>query len=361
MCRYDHKDVLVRYTERDVGLKGTGAGRQFMGYPALSDNAILVATPRDPCSYEYIGAVRNTSDEKASIMSAKGAVWLSPEEYMELAGLIGADVVVAMGDEVVSDSRKARIVASSKRSIQWMQRCLDVRNATLGPRPLLLCPITGGGEISGREDAYKYIHHLVERADGIYISGLGTGESPGSRLKILDSIVRNAPQEKLRMVSGISNPGEVLQAIARGIDVFDTSFVDMATRSGYALNFPVDLHFSDDESTDLVVHASSVDMQEASIAGMDATKINLWSEVYVRDKSPLVPQCRCDTCRNHSRAYIHHLLVTHEMTASVLLEHHNIFHMVSFFRAIRNAIQQDRFQEYLTRWMERQYQWQQRR
>ena len=169
-------------------------------------------------------------------------------------------------------------------------------------------------------------------------------------MKIIDSIVRNAPQEKLRMVSGIANPGEVLQAIARGIDVFDTSFVDMATRSGYALNFPVDPH----------PDSSTVDMQEASVAGMDATKINLWSEVYVRDKAPLVSQCRCDTCRNHSRAYIHHLLVTHEMTASVLLEHHNIFHMVSFFRAIRNAIQQDRFQEYLTRWMERQYQWQQR-
>ena len=97
-----------------------------MGYPLLSENAVFVATPRDPCRYEHIGAVRNTVDEKASIMTAKGAMWLSPEEYMELAGMMSADIVVAMGDEVVSDCKKGRVVSSSKRTIDWMARCFTL-------------------------------------------------------------------------------------------------------------------------------------------------------------------------------------------------------------------------------------------
>lgn len=348
LCRLEQRDILSRYREEHNGTQGMVTARSFMGYPLLSDKYILVATPRDPCMYEYIGAVRNTSDEKASIMTINGASWLSPEEYMELAGLIGADIVVAMGDEVVSDSKGSRIVTSSKRTIQWMKRCLDVRKSYIGERALLLCPIVGGDDVSTREDAYKYIHDLAKVADGIYISGLGTGEGPGSRLNIIRAIVGKAPPDKLRMVSGISTPGEVLQAVAAGIDVFDTSFVSTATRSGYALNFS--LHTSSSEIT----------MGEQShVAGMDGTKINLWSDVYMRDKSPLVAQCACDTCRNHTRAYIHHLLVTHEMTAQVLLEHHNIFHMLSFFQAIRASIEQGRFQEYLTQWIDRQRQWQQ--
>ena len=341
--------MLRRYIQEQQDADPCTGARGFMGYPTLSENAVLVATPRDPCRYEYIGAVRNTMDEKASIMTGKGAMWLRPEEYMELAGLMNADIVVALGDEVVSDCKKARGVTSSKRTIQWMQRCLEVRNSTIGTRPLMLCPIVGGSEVIDRENAYAYIHSLVEQADGIYISGLGTGESPTLRFKILDCIVNKAPREKIRMVSGINNPGEVLQAISRGIDVFDTSFIDTATRSGYALHFPVDARGD-----------TAIDILGASNAGMDATKINLWSEVYVRDKSPLVPQCPCDTCQNHTRAYIHHLLITHEMTANVLLEQHNIFHMVSFFRAIRKSIEQGAFQDYMSAWIDRQHQWQQR-
>lgn len=348
-CRLDHKEVVMRYMQENGSKTSPHASaRSFMGYPLLSENAVLVATPRDPCRYEHIGAVRNTVDEKASIMTAKGAMWLSPEEYMELAGMMSADIVVAMGDEVVSDCKKGRVVSSSKRTIDWMARCLHVRNSTIGDRPLLLCPIVGGSEVATREDAYRYIHNLVEQSDGVYISGLGTGESPASRFDILDCIVNKAPRDGLRMVSGISNPGEVLQAIARGIDVFDTSFIDMATRSGCALHFPIDARGD-----------TAIGIQESSSAGIDATKMNLWSEVYVRDKSPLVPHCPCDTCQNHTRAYIHHLLITHEMTATVLLEQHNIYHMVSFFRAIRSSIEQGGFQDYLERWKERQHQWQQ--
>lgn len=349
MCRSDQKDALLEYGMKQGNTMGDVGARRFMGYPTVSENAVLVATPRDPCNYEYIGAVRNTSDEKASIVTINGASWLSPEEYMELAGLVGADIVVAMGDEVVSDCKKSRVVASSKRTIEWMKRALRVRDSSIGKRALLLCPIVGGGEVSTREDAYRYIQDLVKSVDGVYISGLGTGESLTSRLQIIDSIITMSPPDKIRMVSGISNPGEVLQAIARGIDVFDTSFVEMSTRAGYALHFPVDV-LPVDKTTEI---------HKASTAGMDATKINLWSDMYMRDASPLLMHCPCDTCRNHTRAYIHHLLVTHEMTAHVLLEQHNIHHMLSFFKAIRESIQQGTFQDYLTQWRERQHQWQQ--
>jgi queuine tRNA-ribosyltransferase subunit QTRTD1 len=82
-------------------------------------------------------------------------------------------------------------------------------------------------------------------------------------------------------------------------------------------------------------------------AGADDTKVNLWAVRHRLDGGPLVHGCSCFTCQNHSRAYVHHLLHTHEMLASVLLEMHNTHWWLGFFAAMREAIQQGRLQQYV--------------
>ena len=92
----------------------------------FSEQAVLVGTGRDPCVYEYLGAVRNSTDESASVITSGGAKMVTPEEYMRVANCIRADVVVPMGDEVVADSKPSRIKTACRRTSEWVSRSLQI-------------------------------------------------------------------------------------------------------------------------------------------------------------------------------------------------------------------------------------------
>ncbi len=311
----------------------------FLGVPS---SAVVFATPRNPVAYEHVGMTRNSTDSQASFMTFRGASVVTPEAYVELACGLGADVLVLLGDEVMSDARVNRLVESSKRTIAWAGRGLDVlktRGDEVADGVFVLCPIVGGADLCQREDAVRYIRSVVEdrRVGGVYVSGLGTGEGAGARLGVLKAVVRGVPADKLRMTSGVSNPVEVLEAVRCGVDVFDTAYVEMVTRAGLALCFPT--------RVDGLRTGGMGDGRDGR-DGRDGMKINLWSDGYRLDRSPMVAGCRCGSCREHTRGYVHHLLVTHEMTAWVLLEQHNVYHMLRFFRAVRRAIREGVFEEF---------------
>lgn len=335
------------------------SARDFLGVPREN---VLVATPRNPTGYEHVGMTRQSTEQRVSFMTSQGAGWTTPEDYMEMACGVGADMVVALGDEVLSDARSNRLVESSKRTILWTQRALswlEERNQ----RPFLLCSIVGGGTIEKRRDALEYMTHVNDpRVQGVYVSGLGTGESVGLRHEILREVVAHVPRDKLRMVSGISNPIEILEAVRCGVDVFDTGFVDLVTRAGLALCFPTDaggcVNLRAPGSSTLASHDEAGASNAFDYAGFDGMKINLWSDAYKLDRSPLVEDCLCPSCEEHTRGYVHHLLVTHEMTAHVLLEQHNIFHMLRFFAGVRSAIRDGRFEQYREALVDHVQQWQ---
>jgi queuine tRNA-ribosyltransferase subunit QTRTD1 len=162
-------------------------------------------------------------------------------------------------------------------------------------------------------------------------------------------------------------PEDVLMAVSQGVDLFDCSYPLTATTNGYALSFPLNAQQAaarQQQQQQAGAHAPPVaassnpfgvaDAAAAAAgaavevdAGADDSKINLWAVRHRMDKGPLVQGCSCFTCANHSRAYIHHLLHTHEMLAGVLLEMHNTHWWLGFFGEIREAIQQQRLQEYV--------------
>jgi queuine tRNA-ribosyltransferase subunit QTRTD1 len=167
-------------------------------------------------------------------------------------------------------------------------------------------------------------------------------------------------------------------AVSQGVDLFDSSYPMQATACGYALSFPHTPEAAQQQqqqqemtspaaapavSNPFGTAASSADDVDAG-AGADDSKINLWAVRHRLDKGPLVQGCSCFTCRTHSRAYIHHLLLTHEMLAGVLLEMHNTHWWLGFFGAVREAVQQGRLQQYIEWFMQRravqqQQEWQQ--
>ena len=119
---------------------------------------------------------------------------------------------------------------------------------------------------------------------------------------------------------------QVLLCIEAGMDLCDSVYPHLATEAGAALCFPL-----------------APGGPPAADAGEDGLKLNMRAEVHRTDKRPLLSGCACFTCARHTRAYVHHLLNTHEMLAGVLLDLHNMHHYQAFFAAARDAIGQGRF------------------
>lgn len=168
------------------------------------------------------------------------------------------------------------------------------------------------------------------------------------------------------------SPEDILMAVSQGVDLLDCSYPVQATANGYALSFPLTPESVQQQQQQAAAApaASPVvsnpfgtaqptgDVVEVE-AGADDSKVNLWAVRHRLDKGPLVQGCSCFTCQNHSRAYVHHLLHTHEMLAGVLLEMHNTHWWLQFFAAIREAIQQGRLQQYVEWFSQRRSQYQQ--
>jgi len=138
--------------------------------------------------------------------------------------------------------------------------------------------------------------------------------------------MKEIPNNKPRIISGLGNPEEIFNLIELGVDLFNTNYPNIITEWGNAFTFP--LTYSSPFESEIQF------------------KINLRHKKYQLDSQPLVPKCKCFTCENHSRAYIHHLLNVHELLASVLLTVHNNYYYLELFKVIRETISKGIFKSY---------------
>ncbi|KAM6177399.1 LOW QUALITY PROTEIN: queuine tRNA-ribosyltransferase accessory subunit 2-like [Erethizon dorsatum] len=169
-------------------------------------------------------------------------------------------------------------------------------------------------------------------------------------LDLLSSVTAALPEDKPRLICGVSWPDEVLECIERGVDIFESFFPYLVTERGCALMFNFD--YPNPEETLLQQNRIQGEIKfEGQIKKIKTTgcnqkmtsfEINLKEKKYREDFSPLVRECSCYCCKNHTRAYIHHLLVTNELLAGVLLMMHNFEHYFGFFHSIREALKSDR-------------------
>lgn len=141
------------------------------------------------------------------------------------------------------------------------------------------------------------------------------------------------------MAVGVSHPAEILDSIAQGVDIFDSDYPLLLSQYSYASVFQLQpsepsgsSHSGDDGS---------------SAASTGAIKLNLRDPKFALDSAPILPGCRCYTCRTYTRAYVHHLLNTHEMLADVALFLHNMHHYAQFFEEIRRQLDAHTFSQYV--------------
>jgi queuine tRNA-ribosyltransferase len=250
---------------------------------------------------------RRLADEGVTFRShLDGSIhFFTPERVMEVEQALGADIAMVL-DECPNPTRRDEAEAAVERTHLWAERCL-VSHAR---RDQALFAIVQGGvfpDLRLRSAAF-----LTELDfPGYAVGGLAVGETKSQMYATLDETVPALPADKPRYLMGVGSPEDIVEAVHRGIDMFDCVLPTRIARNG-ALFTP-------------------------------SGRINLRNAQYSEDTRPIQDGCTCYTCRTFSRAYLRHLYKAGEISALRLGTIHNIHFMMELMRTIRSAIQTGRF------------------
>ena len=306
--------------------KVPGGLKEFCGLHGRNDLVLLSA--RDSLT---IQAGMPASDGWATLQTPAGQKKVTAAEYGELVGAVQPDVVVCLADEVFADSNDKKMKKSVDRTALWMDECIKARaDARIPAKTLIFGPIVGG--LSERERAASAQEAAKrEELDGYALLGFGSGESSEARLSLMKSSLEPLNAAKPRFITGLGAPNEILWCAAHGFDLIESAYAYLAAAQGIALTFNTDYD-------DLIAFRPG---QSGIFTPGAGGKLNLWDTSLSRDTRPIVEGCKCFACGNYTRAYVHHLLNTHEMLAEVFLTCHNQHVMLTFMRSIRQAIARD--------------------
>ncbi|MCA9194080.1 MAG: tRNA guanosine(34) transglycosylase Tgt [Planctomycetales bacterium] len=235
---------------------------------------------------------------------------LTPEESMLIQSRLGSDIAMVLDHVVELPAQRELIEDAMHRSTRWAERCLAINNAT-GQAKFAI--VQGGLEPDLRQQHAQTLGQMPFA--GFAIGGLSVGETPAEMYRILDCTTQHLPADKPRYLMGVGRPIDLLEGIARGVDMFDCV---MPTRNGRnALAF--------------TWHGA----------------LRLRNAKHAEDRAPIDDQCPCLACR-HSRAYIRHLFMSGEMLGPILLSHHNLTFYQGVMREARQQIAQNNFLDWLS-------------
>nr|DAD20080.1 TPA_asm: hypothetical protein HUJ06_021543 [Nelumbo nucifera] len=261
----------------------------------------FAAVPRD--SLLCLPNCDGTNKIGASFETPCGRMLIKSAEYMKMISSLKPNIWASLADEVPAWTSEKRNRTSVDRTVQWLDDCIALDPADGGA---VFGAIVGGSSVGERSRCAQEVSR--RNVSGYWIGGFGLGESMDERPALLNAVTDVLPEEKPRQICGIGLPEEVLQGVAAGIDLFDSTYIYHLTLGGFALTFQMDRS------------KEHVPSYQLSKIGSDNAKINLRATIYRKDTSPIVDGCSCYTCQNHTRAYINHLLNVHEMLAQILLE-----------------------------------------
>jgi queuine tRNA-ribosyltransferase len=232
---------------------------------------------------------------------------LSPERSIEIqADLLGADIVMQLDELVALPTTEERAAEAMRRSARWGQRC----RAAFGERDgQALFGIQQGAtfEALRRESAER----LIEIGfDGYAIGGLAVGEGHAGMVEVLDYAPQMLPAERPRYLMGVGKPLDIVEAVARGVDMFDCVLPTRSGRHGQAWTWD--------------------------------GPINLRNARFAEDESPLDPAGAVSASRDYSKAYLHHLIRANEILGQVLLSWHNVAFFQQLMGELRAAIAERR-------------------
>jgi len=234
----------------------------------------------------------------------------TPELCIAVQEALGSDVALTLDDCPPYGEAKERYVESVARTTRWARAC---KAAHACDDQLLFAIAQGGTFADLRRESAAQLAQLD--FDGYGIGGLSIGEPHDVMLSMLEVSISALPEEKPRYLMGLGSPIEVLEAIARGVDIFDSAFPTRNARH------------------------SAVYTREG--------KYSITKAKHLRSHAPLEEACTCYTCRNYTRAYVSHLMRAGETLGMRLVTLHNLHFMQTLMRDARKAIAAGEFAEFL--------------
>jgi queuine tRNA-ribosyltransferase len=266
------------------------------------------------------GAVLDVSEEGVRFRSyLDGAErFLGPEGSMEAQAALGSDIALAFDECTPFQADREYTARSTERTHRWLDRCLAWHERS-GPERQAVFGIVQGGV---HEDLRRASAERVSAAavDGLAIGGT-LGRDKDEMYGVLDMTVPHLPADAPKHLLGIGEPDDLLEGMRRGIDLFDCAVPTRLARHGMAL---------------------------APLPGQ-RFRFDVRRAPYAEEGGPLVDGCPCAACRRHSRAYIHHLSRTEELTGVRLLTLHNLTFVERLVAGARAAIESGSFEDYAGR------------
>ena len=242
-------------------------------------------------------------------------IFMGPEESMKIQSNLGSTIAMAFDECVENPSPYEYTRDSVARTTRWLKRCVAKMNelnqteGTINPQQMLFGINQGGTYHDLRISHMKEIAELD--LDGYAIGGLAVGEPTEVMYEIIEAVEPFAPKSKIRYLMGVGTPVNILEAVYRGVDLFDCVMPSRNARHGQLFT-------------------------------RDGVR-NLNNAKYELDQSPVDPHCDCPTCRNFSRAYIRHLLKSGEMLGMRLAVMHNLYFYNNLMEIIRAELDKGTF------------------
>jgi queuine tRNA-ribosyltransferase len=248
---------------------------------------------------------------------------LTPERAVEIQAILGSDIMMALDECPPGQADRPTAQEALDRTILWLERC-RLRHADLAAEdaaPGLLFPIIQGASFGDLR--MESLQRTLELGDwpGMGIGGLSVGEAKDVTLEMLEVLEPAIPASLPRYLMGVGYPEDLVEAVRRGIDMFDCVAPTRNGRNGTAFT-----------------REGRLNVKRANLA---------------RDGRPLDPDCRCECCRNYTRAYLRHLFVADELLGLRLLSLHNLAFLIDLAAEARAAVLASEFDSWADAWLER--------
>jgi len=240
---------------------------------------------------------------------------ISPEVSTRIQNSLGSDVAMVLDHQPIFGKSRANYLDSAIRTIQWAERCKKTHEENkdkINKKQLLFGIAQGGNHADIRKNCALALHKLG--FDSVALGGFGIGEAQEDMYRIIREVKKVLPKNNCTYVMGIGSPIELLNAIANGADCFDSAYPTRMARHGK-----------------IFTHKGTIQMDKS---------------IHKESFTPLDKECDCFVCKEHSKAYLHHLFKTYEQNAHILLSHHNIHFIAKLMKQIRIAIKEREFDKF---------------
>ncbi|MCQ2353842.1 MAG: tRNA guanosine(34) transglycosylase Tgt [Clostridia bacterium] len=291
-----------------------GGLREFMNWdgPTLTDSGGFQVFS--------LAALRKITEEGVKFASHIDGkrIFMGPEESMQIQSHLASTIAMAFDECVANPAPYDYVKASCERTARWLLRCktemerLNSLPDTINPNQMLF-----GINQGGTYDDLR-IAHMKQIAeydlDGYAIGGLAVGEETEEMYHIIEVVEPYMPVNKPRYLMGVGTPVNIVEAVHRGVDFFDCVMPSRNARHGNLFTWN--------------------------------GKMNILNEKYIDDTRPIDPECGCPACRNHSRAYIRHLLKAKENLGMRLCVLHNLYFYNDLMKKIRHALDEGVYEDF---------------